>query len=409
MVFRATAVLVIVGPLSIACGSSHDNKGGAQSDPPYNVGGNGSTLNVTYQGGLATLTEAQVNELKGSSCAGWAHEGENLPAILDFVVDVSGSMGLTAPTTGNRSKWAITSEALVSALDGLPGTTAVGMIFFPNKNTQKNSTGSPLPITECVNTNAMIPIDLLGAADSPQRKALAGGIGVANAAGGTPTDDAYEFELQNNMLKSTLPGKKFMVLITDGQPTFLKGCMGTGNTSDPVDYSPVVNAIQDAASGGVKTFVIGSPGSEAQASTGADGRGWLSNAAIVGQTAPPGCPNQAPNYCHFDMSQVPDFAAGFKDALNQIAGQVISCSYSFPAPPAGKSLDPSKINVILTTGAPEYLLVQRAASSSCTDGWYLDSNNTVVLCTETCKTAKADPKASLDLLFGCATIGNPVT
>jgi hypothetical protein len=318
-------------------------------------------------------------------------------------------MGLTAPTTGNRSKWAITSEALGTALDGLPGTTAVGMIFFPNMNTQKNPTSSPLPITDCVNTNSMIPIALLGAADSPQRKALAAGISVAIAKGGTPTDDAYEFELQNNMTKSTLPGKKFMVLITDGQPTFLKGCMGTGNTSDPVDYNPIVNAIQGAASAGVKTFVIGSPGSEAQASTGADGRGWLSNAARVGQTPlTPTCSDSGPDYCHFDMAQVPDFAAGFKDALAQIAGQVISCSYSFPAPPPGQSLDPTKINVILTTGAPEYLLIQRAASSSCTDGWYLDSNSNVVLCSETCKTAKADPKASLDLLFGCATIGNPV-
>jgi len=396
--------------LALACGSS-GGKDSGQNNPQFNVGGDGSTLNVTYEGGVATLTQAQVDALKGSSCAGWAHEGENLPAILDFVVDVSGSMGLTAPTTGNQTKWDITSSALLDALDTLPATTAVGMIFFPNRSTQRNTSGNPAPVTQCVNTNAMIPIALLGAAGSTQRTALASGIQSANAAGGTPTDDAYEYELSNNMNQCKLPGQKFMVLITDGQPTFSKGCIGTGQTANPVDYSPIVGAISDAwPTNGVKTFIIGSPGSEDQASTGADGRGWLSHAATVGQTPlTPTCSDTGPDYCHFDMSQVPDFATGFKDALAQIAGQVVSCSYSFPPPPAGQTLDASKINVVLTTGVPEYLLIQRSGSSTCTDGWYLDSNSNVVLCSETCKKAKADPKATLDLLFGCATIGNPLT
>src|ERR1039457_6067974 len=111
----------------------------------------------------------------------------------------------------------------------------------------------------------MIPIGLLGAAGSAQRTALAAGITAAQAAGGTPTDDAYEYELANNMNNCQLPGQRFMVLITDGQPTFLKGCFGTGQTSNPVDYTPVVNAItgawnNNAPNPAVKTFIIGSPG-----------------------------------------------------------------------------------------------------------------------------------------------------
>ena len=409
MTLRLSGYLGSIGLLLVACGSSQ-GKEGTQDNPGFNVGGNGA-INVTYVGGVAKLTEAQVTALKGSSCAGWAHEGENVPAVLDFVVDVSGSMGLTAPTTNGQPKWDITSTALLNALDALPGSTAVGMIFFPNMNTHSNTTGNPVALTQCVKTQAMIPIALLGAAGSAQRATLASGINAANAAGGTPTDDAFEYELANNMNMSQLPGQRFMVLITDGQPTFLKGCMGTGNTADPVDYNPVVNAIQGAwTTSGVKTFIIGSPGSEAQASTGADGRGWLSHAATVGQTPlTPTCSDSGPNYCHFDMSQVPDFAAGFKDALAQIAGQVVSCSYTMPQPPSGQTLDLSKINVILTTSTPEYLLIQRASSSTCTTGWYLDSGNNVVLCSDTCKTAKADTKASLDLLFGCATIGSPLT
>ncbi len=412
MTFRSNLYLGLVGLVSAACGSSKGTED-AQSNPKFNVGGDGSIGGINYVGGEAQLTSDQVTALKSAACAGWAHEGENVPALLDFVVDVSGSMGLTAPTTGNQSKWAITKAALTTALDGLPGTTAVGMIFFPNESTQVNTTQALRDdqISQCVKTSAMIPIGLLGAAGSAQRTALASGIAAAQAAGGTPTDDAYEYELKNNMNNCQLPGQRFMVLITDGQPTFLKGCFGTGQTSMPVDYTPVVNAITGAwTNSGVKTFIIGSPGSEAQASTGADGRGWLSNAARVGQTPlTPACSDSGPNYCHFDMSQVPDFAAGFSDALGQIAGQVVSCSYGMPTPPAGQTLDPTKINVVLTTGVPEYLLIQRATSSTCTTGWYLDANNNVVLCSDTCKKAKADTKSSLDLLFGCATIGNPLT
>jgi len=413
MTWRISVPLGLAGLLALSCGSSRGQESQQNGNPNnYNVDtGDGGTLNVNYQGGLAALTPAQVTAIKSSACAGWASEGENLPAILDFVVDVSGSMGQTAPTTGNQSKWAITRGALLEALDALPATTAVGMIFFPNMNTRSNTSGNPQPLTSCVKTSAMIPIAALGASGSGQRLALTSGINTANAAGGTPTDDTYEYELANNMKTTQLPGQKFMVLITDGQPTFLKGCMGTGNTSDPVDYNPIVDAIKNAwTTDGVKTFIIGSPGSEAQASTGVDGRGWLSHAASVGQTPlTPMCSDSGPNYCHFDMSQAPDFATGFRDALAQIAGQVVSCSYTVPKPPVGQSLDLTKVNVVLTTGVPEYLLVQRATSSTCTDGWFLDANNNIVLCTNTCDKAKADPKATLDLLFGCATIGNPLT
>ena len=261
----------------------------------------------------------------------------------------------------------------------------------------------------------MIPIAQLGTTGSAQRQALAAGLAAAEPAGGTPTDDAYEFEIDTNMNNCQLPGKRFMVLITDGQPTFSRGCMGTGDPSNPVDYSPIIEAIGLARSDSsprpaAKTFVIGSPGSEAQASTGSDGRGWLSQAAQVGQTPrTPDCSNSGPNYCHFDMSQISDFAAGFSDALAQIAGQVVSCSYSIPPPPSGQTLDLTKINLIFVTGTEEYSLILRANSSSCATGWYLDASNNIVLCSESCKQAKADPASSLELLFGCASIVNPLT
>ena len=415
MQFEHFRFLSILGAFAVACGSSAHSATNTNTQPAFNVAGNGSGQQVVYDGGVSALTPEQVTAIESSACAGWSREGESLPALLDFVVDVSGSMGLTSATTGNRTKWDITQAALGVALETLPGATAVGMIFFPNQSTRSNTSGNVLNVSQCVNTNAMIPIATLGAAGSAQRQALAAGLAAAQPAGGTPTDDAYEFELVTNMNSCALPGRRFMVLITDGQPTFSKGCIGTGNTSDPVDYTPVIDAIARAwnnngPSSAVKTFIIGSPGSEAQASTGTDGRGWLSQAAQVGQTPQSSdCSNAGPNYCHFDMSQVPDFAVGFSNALAQISGQIVSCSYAIPPPPAGQTLDLTKINVIFTHGTGEQSLLLRSTSDACATGWFLDTNNNVVLCGESCNQAKADGASSLKLLFGCGSIGIPLT
>ena len=104
--------------------------------------------------------------------------------------------------------------------------------------------------------------------------------------------DAYNYAIDNNYANQPqLLGKKYAVLITDGQPTIQTGCMGTGAESSPVDLLPVPQSITGALnspSGGsaTKTFVIGSPGSEEQSLTGADGRSLLSAAALAGAQPP---------------------------------------------------------------------------------------------------------------------------
>jgi hypothetical protein len=124
----------------------------------------------------------------------------------------------------------------------------------------------------------------------------------------------------------------------------------------------------------------------------------------------PGCSDTgAPAYCHFDMTTEPDFAVGFGKALASIAAQVASCSYSIPEPPAGQSLDLEKVNVVLNKSTSEHYLVLRAGSRDCASGWYLDEQDNIVLCRETCAQVRQDELSSLELRFGCATIANPLT
>ena len=100
---------------------------------------------------------------------------------------------------------------------------------------------------------------------------------------------------------------RFMLLITDGAPTLADGCIG--DPPDVVDTQPIIDEIAGAEGEGIRTFIIGSPGSERNSMTGGDMRPWLSRAAMEGGTAAPSCTENGPNYCHMDMTQEPDFAA----------------------------------------------------------------------------------------------------
>jgi hypothetical protein len=227
--------------------------------------------------------------------------------------------------------------------------------------------------------------------------------------GGTPTHDAYDFALQH-LQESTFAGAKNMVLITDGQPTFSQNCVGSGLVSEPVEEQPIVDAVQAAYQGdGIRTFVIGSPGSEMSWTStnepGEDTRPWLSTAAEVGGTSPGNCSHSGEPYCHFDMSVEPDFASGLSSALAAISGSVISCSYALPAPPPGQSLSADAVNVVITTGGGQNQLVLRDDGTSCTEGWqYVDGGSRVELCETSCNRVLDDPQATLQLFFGCATL-----
>lgn len=388
--------------------------GGAASG----VGGGGGAGSIDTVTGLADITQAQLDELTNGACVGWSSEGENVPALIQFVVDTSGSMRDTAANTNNASKWSITAAALQDAIDSLPRMTDVGMLLWPNMNTVPNNndqTGDVLPVETCVNTAAMIPIAPLDALGSSHRTALAGALSAATPAGGTPMADAYAYAFEHGILDPNavnLPGARYMVLITDGQPTIQLGCAGTGSELHPVAFQPVLDLVTAAEQQGVKTFVIGSPGSEAQSSTGADGRGLLSAAARAGDTGPSGCSDTGPNYCHFDMTTVTNFATGFADALANITGQVLTCDFKITNIPSGTVINNSKLNVVYqingSSAVGDIKLVLPSADSTCPDknGWYLDPNDSthVILCANTCDMIHKDAGAVLKFTGGCDPI-----
>ena len=122
--------------------------------------------------------------------------------------------------------------------------------------------------------------------------------------------------------------------------------------------------------------------------------------------------NGVPNYCHFDMSAAADFATGFSAALQNITGQVLSCSYQINDTALnGQVVDPDRLTLYTRSmGSQDYSqqrLVVKASDPGCpdTNGWFIDpsdpSGKTIQLCPATCDTIQKDAGAVMDIRGGC--------
>lgn len=412
--------LVIAAPLvSLGCSSDEDDGGsdgflgdsgngsaragrtgaGASAGTGISIGagtGGGSAIPSVYDGGSVLITEEELEQIRNDQCAGWESEGEELTSVIELVIDVSSSMNQAAPGNRGQTKWDVTREALLEAIvgtngPGLPGSVAVGLLFYPNIEATINRT--PGAVDQCVNTGAMVPIDVLGGPNAAHRQSLGDAIRGVQLRQSTPTHDAYGYALDNGLLPTRLPGEKFMLLITDGAPTLLQGCMNESGNLNSVDPQPIVQEITRAAEERVRTFLIGSPGSEPN-------RTWMSTAAVIGGTAPAGCNVNGPDYCHMDMTTAPDFSAALRAGLARVAGAVAPCRYTFAEPPAGMAVDRDKINVVLSSSQGRVLVV-RDDVGDCTEGWQLTDEDEILLCPDSCNQVQSEGGVVVDVIFGC--------
>jgi hypothetical protein len=410
----SVGIAVLVAQGAVGCGSDKDDNGIKGSNGPGGIDqpdlGNpevapSGMLSGNYNGGTRDLTPEEVDNIENAACTGWAAEGENLPAVLQLVVDVSQSMEEDAPGGGNQNKWDVTREALRDALDSLPASTAAGVLYYPNRSVELDN--EPRDIQECVDVEEMIPIAELGAQGSNQRDALDRSLDDAQTNGYTPTHDAYKYALENGLLPFQSQSGKFMLLITDGSPTMALQCIGEssgggGGVAD-APTQPIIDEIAKAKAAGVRTFIIGSPGSEESSSgMGGDKRPWLSEAAQVGGTAAAGCSNDGPTFCHLDMTQEEDFAQALVAGLGQVVGQIVdACSFALPEPPMGQTINLNQTQVVVQTSSGAKL-VRPDNQGDCSEGWqYKDGQ--IVLCAASCAEIENDATARVQLLFGCTT------
>lgn len=344
-----------------------------------------------------------LDALRRTACERFISTGEREQALLMAVLDVSNSMA--APFGAGGTRWDAERPIFADAISTLPWSIGLGVLYYPNMATAPSL--QPRSISACVNTQALIPVNLLGGADSRHRGRILRSLASVqpNPQGGTPTLDAYLVGL-SALGSTTLVGSRQMLLVTDGHPTFSEGCVGTGESDDPVDPGPVISVIDAARRAGVRTYVIGSPGSDAPSFSGEDSRGWLSVAAEAGGTSRGNCSHGGPRYCHFDLANEADLAPGLRGALSEIEERMMRCEFYFTD---GDLLSRYALNVVLTTEDGRQRLLPTASSDRCADGWYYgDDKARVALCEDTCATLRSQSQARIEFLFfGCTQAGRP--
>jgi hypothetical protein len=421
--FVALPMCSVLALAAIQCGGDNAGEGGSggnNNNLPVDgsTGGNGMAggPGLNQDGGRTELTAAQVDEILGAECTGWSGEGESVPATLQLVVDTSGSMTQQPPGGNGPSKWEITRAALEAAIAGLPPAVSVGVLYYPNKNVTSSAKAAPGPVSDCVTIDAAVPLAPLGDAGSPQRTSFESSLDAVSVESYTPTHDAYKYALEQHLVPYPA-ASKFLLLITDGAPTIDLGCTwptepavtgelydGAGSEDGATD--PIVAQVQAALdTHGIRTFLIGAPGSEKSVESGTDKRPWLSQAAIAGGTDTPGCTVEGPDYCHFDMTESADFAAELTAGLAAISSQVVNdCTFKVPADaPGGGTIEPEDTQVIIEWGNGKKSLLIPDGIGECSDGWrYNTADQTIVLCNMTCDEVQVDPQAVVHVSFGCS-------
>ena len=357
--------------------------GGGSSSGGAAAGQVGSAGTISFAGnGLGSVSNGGSNGsgATGSggveSCAAANQQAELAPVHLVFLLDESGSMG--DGTNGKRAeKWDPVTAALKAffADPASAGLTASLSLFPLNKNTGTGAADRSKP-ADCA-ASAYVTPEVMPTA-LPDAKTFADAIAKIDPPNeyGTPTFPALSgtIEYAESLLKADASRKVAIVMVTDGDP---QGC--SGNT-----IANTAMAAQ-AVAARLPTYVIG-VGKELTSLKAIAEAGGTGDAFIISL-------NEDPAQTQKDLLE----------AINLIRGKAISCELTIPPPPAGKRLDPDKVDVQFTgNGQPTSLKY----GTECTGdtAWHYDSTTKptkILLCDATCAAVKADPVGKLDVVFGC--------
>jgi len=318
------------------------------------------------------------------------------PANLYFVLDRSGSMEESSGLHG-WNKYTAVRVAVVNVVRTLGSRANFGAAIFPGETSLLSGCGAGFEVFETQRGD--LPG---GTSDGPVTTKFSHAIDV-EPNGGTPTAATLESLVPT---LSALKGKTVVVLSTDGAPNCRFGqactasecifniegatvgdkkCEGNYNCCDPtvpgspgtswcVDAVYTTQAIQQLRDKGIRTFVVGIPGSSYYDAL-------LDQMAIVGGSARA----TSPRYYRID-----DMAA-LSDTLQQIGNQVLlSCELMLDAVPPDREF----VNVYFD---------QNAVAYDEANGWTWAGDKTVVLHGESCYALEQGAVGQVQVVAGCPT------
>ncbi|RYZ07759.1 MAG: VWA domain-containing protein [Myxococcales bacterium] len=357
-----------------ATGSGASSNGASSAGGAFNLAGSMSS------GG--TGEQPQGGQDPGETCAAATEEAELAPVYLVFLLDESGSMG-DGKYGERKQKWDPVTSALNAffADPASAGITASLSLFPLNQNKTQGpaeSTMGPACEASAYSTPEVPPTAL------PDATTFKDAIAVLDPPNeyGTPTFPAIvgTIDYAESLLKEDSSRKVAVVMVTDGEPTECTSKDAT-KTNNIKNTAAAAAAVADH----LPTYVIGVGEELASLKAIAQG-GGTEDAFIVSLVDP--------EQTRTDLL----------DAINLIRGKAISCELDIPAPPAGKTLDPNKVNVHFKGAAGDDVSLVYGTECKGKTQWRYDSEEAptqIVLCDDMCQTVKADPKGALGVEFAC--------
>jgi hypothetical protein len=349
------------------------------------------------------------------------------PPVLQFVIDIADSMTEKAyPGTDNpASKWDELKRALADTWQRMPLDWGIGIEYF-NLIAPASSPDSPV----CFEGQPAVPVAPITAAHKSAINASIDSITASSSpwklGGYAPTLAAWRRAL-SEVTRSYPPpfctdASRLIMLITDGVPTVMNdGC----TIQQPISQDEYDAFIESVRSGteqtGVKTIVVGVPGSQDAQGADYDPRYYLSLLAAAGGTAIPNC-TPVPgtlqsdgtylngSYCHLDL--VPDASSLGYDLASYFGTTGDGprpCSLMSPSPPEdGRVYDYATMQATYTLTGRQ---LTQSADGCQTGDWYIewwyDDDHTphvdfVTLCPNTCDEWLTDGVPTVEFAVGCA-------
>jgi hypothetical protein len=323
------------------------------------------------------------------------------PPIVNILLVIDKSSSMQDESGFSKSKWLALRDGLTSALNQTKDRVSYGMSFFPF--------GSDPKVTPSTCETPTLSDPLIAIADGTTAvPKILSALSQYAPAGGTPT--AAALNAAGDYLihgpGKNLRGTSYVLLATDGGPNCngdlsceaatctlnMEGFDCGGNCCsaalDPkgpescLDADASESAVRVLADAGIKTFVVGIPGSELYHAT----LDRLAQAGLEPQ-------KKGPPY-YYAVSADGD-TAGLADVLTRItSGVIATCQLQLGSTPP----DLDELNVVIDGQTIPQLGP---------DGWSVDTSTsppTVVLKGATCEMMETQGAQAVNVTFGCPTV-----
>ena len=423
--------LSFISALTLAYGCASKNNGDDTGvGGGYNVGSGGAgfspggNTSVSAAGGSSAANFDPATYcggiFQGRSCGATQVSADVRVVNMLLVLDSSGSMNQTLTTKG-PTKWTIMQQALTSALTEVQDDINFGLLLYPYKDGGIDGTSDSFSEVCAVPPDSATAVNIPIGSGVTAVQAIIHKVQQQTPAGGTPTAEAlaraYDYYYSGD--GKNLPGTRWVILATDGGPNCnqtltcpassctynMDGSCPSGNCCEDtsganrfgyicLDDKATETAIDNLAKLGVKTFVVGIPGSEAYAT-------YLDQFATEGKV-----PNNGANgelyYPVSAATALDDLTKAFESITTKL---VTTCDIPLSATP---QVGASEINVAVDCNLVEAVPggVAPAADASTADGFYIDfTQDPAHLKFVGTSCAKVEAGAhQVDIIAGCQTI-----